>query len=117
MIDGSVQKARRFARFVYWIAGATVAGLLVLWLAYGFLQGTNLAVVADALGIVWLVVFGSLPVLAFIWIARFASLASTAPELRTPRLVMVGLIVVWAMLVAGFVALIYYLVKGLLNFL
>ena len=117
MSNERAQKAFRFARFIYWIVGTSVVGLFVLWLAYGFLQETVFEHVADVLGMIWLVLFGSLPVLALIWIVRFASLATTVRELRFARTLMFVLIVAWAILVAGFIAFMVFLIRGLLNFL
>ena len=117
MSNDQVQKAFRFARFIYWVAGAVVAGSLLLWLTVGNNENADAGTASNLLGVIWLSLFAILPLLAFIWIIRFASLASSARELRLTRFLMFALIVAWAMLIAAFIALMAYLVQGLLNFL
>jgi tetrahydromethanopterin S-methyltransferase subunit E len=112
-----VEKARRFARIVYWDVAATMAGIFVLWLAFGFLQGTSFVTIADIVLWLWLAIFFSVPILAIVWLVRFATLASEAGELRTTRIVMIALPLICVMLVAGFIFLLVQLVKGLIGFL
>ena len=112
-----VEKASRFARLVYWTVGAVVAGVVVQWLAWGFLQTTPFGFIASAVSWLWLATFFSVPVLAIIWFARFGSVVSTRNELRMTRNVMAALPVIWILLVAGFIVLFVYAVRGLFNFL
>ena len=117
MSTDRIDKARRFARFVYWDTGAVVAGLFVQWLAWGFLQTTPFGFIASAISWLWLAIFFSLPVLAVVWLVRFGSLVSTASELRTTRILMIALPLIWILLVVGFIILFVYAVRGLFNFL
>ena len=117
MSDDRVEKANRFARLVYIAVGSTLAGLFALWLAFGLLQETAFAFVANAILWLWLAIFFSVPVLAIAWLVRFGSLVSTAGELRMTRIVMAALPLISVILVAGFIALLVIMVRGLINFL
>ena len=113
----TAEDAKRFARLVYWDVAAVVVGLFVQWLAWGFLQTTPLGFIASAVSWLWLAIFFSVPVLAIVWLVRFGSIVSTASELRTTRIVMIALPVIWVVLIAGFIILIAIIARGLLNFL
>ena len=117
MGDDQVEIAKRFARLVYWNVGAVVAGIFVQWLAFRFLQESPFAFLLNAISLLWLAVFFSVPVLAIVWLFRFNSLVSTASELRTTRIVMVTIVFIWIALVVGFVMLFVYAVRGLFNLL
>jgi hypothetical protein len=117
MGNDKLQRAVRAARYVK-VATGTVVGLLFpLWLAFGFLQGTAFEVVAYTIGLAWLIAFVSVPVLSFVWLARFGSLPSTRHELRLTTWLMVVLIMVWLLIVVGLFALLVLITRGLLNFI
>jgi hypothetical protein len=85
--------------------------------AFSALQGTNFELVADAAGLLWLGMFVVLPVVAFVWLVRFWSLASAAHELRLARVFMVLVILLWSSLLIGVVFLFAMLARGLFNLL
>jgi hypothetical protein len=112
-----VDKALQLAGFVYMGIGAIVAlnCLVLVW--FSGLEGTGLELVTEAVSILWLGLFMGLPVVAFVWLVHFWSLASAAHELRLARLLMVLVILLWSSLLIGFVFLFAMLARGLFNLL
>jgi hypothetical protein len=117
MSDVRVETAKKSARVIYALIGANVVVLLVLWPLFGLVHSSPREGIADAIGLFWLLLFISIPILSVVWLVRFGSLTATTNALRTTWWIILSVVVIWILIVAAVIALYAYIARSLIGFL